>query len=337
MTKGHKYIPLPLPFDLLRNLSGVNPLIVNYHVVSDERLPHVENLYKYRDVSTFAKDLDFFCRKYNPIGLEELLSSLKNASPLPPHSVLLTFDDGFREVHEIVAPILVDRKLTATVFLTSNFIDNKALNHDNKKSLIIDHLKRYGSGQKTNKMASMLSLKDSDQEALITAILDVSYKKRSLIDELAEAVGLDFPAFLTDKKPYLTSVQIRELIGAGFTIGSHSLDHAPYAELSVTDQVHQTISSTDRVTGKFGLSYRVFAFPYHDLHITRGFFDLIGDRIDASFGTLGLLKDEAPRNFQRISVEKSDANACRTVSYQYRRKVLLHMFKKDIIRRSLIA
>ena len=69
------------------------------------------------------------------------VDSVKNNTILPKNSFMITFDDGFRELYDIVAPILQEKKLTATIFLTRNYLDNAELGYDNKKSLILEQLK----------------------------------------------------------------------------------------------------------------------------------------------------------------------------------------------------
>lgn len=333
MKINYNNIPVPLTFNILRGLSNVNPLIVNYHIVSDFNLSYIENLYKYRNTKTFIEDLNFFCKKYHPIGLDEFLESVRNHTKLPKNSLLLTFDDGFREVYDTVAPILIDKKLTATVFLTRNFIDNKELNYDNKKSLIIDRLKYFSSDKTRTQVLKVLESKGIDGKEIASVILGINYANRPLIDELASEMNLDFTGFLSEVKPYMTSQQIRELITAGFTIGSHSVDHARYAELTLEHQIQQTLESTEFVVEKFGLPYRVFAFPYSDMMVSRNYFNAISGKIEASFGTSGLLNDSVSTNFQRISVEKLNMPASRTVRFHYTRKIFYHIIRKDFIYR----
>ena len=61
--QSHK-VPIPVGLDLLRRWSHVNPLIVNYHMVSDEHLPYVSNLYRYRDIKTFTRDIEYYSTRY---------------------------------------------------------------------------------------------------------------------------------------------------------------------------------------------------------------------------------------------------------------------------------
>ena len=76
-------------------LSEINPLIAYYHVVSNEKLPHIRHLYSYKNVSQFLNDIDYLGRKFNPIDLSDLLDFAKKGKKLKKRSVFITFDDGY--------------------------------------------------------------------------------------------------------------------------------------------------------------------------------------------------------------------------------------------------
>ena len=318
-----------LPFNLVRNMAGVNPLIVNYHVVSDKNLPHVINLYKYRDVKTFGQDLDFLAANYHPIGLRELLDYMKNGTRLPKNSFLITFDDGFKEVYETAAPILAKKGISATFFITRDFIDNSSLGFDGKKSLIMEHLL---SGVTVPNELKEIVKGDTSAE-LVRAIGDIPYSERSQIDRVATLLHVDFRDYLKKVSPYLTSQQIVELVREGFTIGSHALDHANFMQLTLDDQLHQAISGTHHLCEKFSLDYKVFAFPYSDSGISHAFFNGIHGKIDATFGNQGLMTDCIPENFQRISYEKTGVSAGKMTRFFYTRKIIKSLLRKNAIHR----
>src|SRR5690348_781204 len=125
-----------LNFPLLRRISGVNPLVVYYHIVSDEEVPHVSRLYSFRNVREFTRDLEVFLRFFRAISLQDLLSNLEGKNVLPRNSFLLTFDDGLKECYEVIAPILKKKGIPAVFFLCKAFVDNKAMAYDHKKCLL---------------------------------------------------------------------------------------------------------------------------------------------------------------------------------------------------------
>src|SRR5512133_3556496 len=280
-----------MPFGVVRAMSDVNPLIVNYHMVSDKVLPYVSHLYRYRNVRDFINDVDFLKKRYKPLSMTDFLDYRKNSRPVPSNSVMMTFDDGFSEIYEVVAPLLYERNFPATFFLTKNFIDNVELNYDNKKSLIIDRLKISKDNKKQEKISRMLGVEG--KRDISKDILTLPVARRPLVDELALELGIDIAEFLKEKKPYITSSRVWEMRNIGFAFGGHSVDHPNYAEITLNEQIFQTIESTDHIANTFNLDYRVFAFPYSDLKIRQQFFRTIEGKVNASFGTQGLFDDSA--------------------------------------------
>lgn len=56
------------------------------------------------------------------ITLADLMHSLTTGAPLPPHPVVLTFDDGYADFATVAAPIMATLGLRATDFVVSGFI-----------------------------------------------------------------------------------------------------------------------------------------------------------------------------------------------------------------------
>jgi peptidoglycan/xylan/chitin deacetylase (PgdA/CDA1 family) len=73
----------------------------------------------------FLAQLVYIRRRYRVISLREYLVKRENDQRLPPYSVILTFDDGPRNFLTVVAPILEDLGLPATVFLVTERVDSR--------------------------------------------------------------------------------------------------------------------------------------------------------------------------------------------------------------------
>jgi peptidoglycan/xylan/chitin deacetylase (PgdA/CDA1 family) len=59
------------------------------------------------------------------LDLDELSRALSQTKPLDAPAFALTFDDGYRSVHDHGLPILEDLGMSATVFLTVGFLDGE--------------------------------------------------------------------------------------------------------------------------------------------------------------------------------------------------------------------
>ena len=122
-SKGTEWIPM----EWVRPLSGVALVVPFYHMVSEVHVPHVSNLYRFRTIAEFKADVEFFTRHFEPVTLQDIVDALNGNRTLPRSCFHLTFDDGFREMHDIVAPILQRAGVPATFFLTTAFLDGGGL------------------------------------------------------------------------------------------------------------------------------------------------------------------------------------------------------------------
>ncbi len=74
----------------------------------------------------FAQHLDAMQQAgYTTISLYTLIDHLVQGSPLPEKSVVLTFDDGYRDNYTNALPILRDHGMIATFFIVTDFIDDQ--------------------------------------------------------------------------------------------------------------------------------------------------------------------------------------------------------------------
>lgn len=249
-----------------------------YHLVSDETPKHVQHLYKARSIERFKEDLDFLLKHYKSISLQELITLNKSGKAITENCFHITFDDGLKEFYTVVAPILKERGVHATVFLNSNFIDNKELFFRFKASIIFE-------------------------ETGNPEVLKLKYSEQYVLDRLANELGVDFNSYLAKHQPYLTSKQIKELIGEGFTFGAHSKDHPLYKDLDFAEQRSQTQESLVTIKSQFNLEYSVFSFPFTDDGVTQQLFNKIAEFTDLTFGCAGIKEDSAKNHLQRIPME----------------------------------
>lgn len=244
-----------------------------YHCVAETNPPHVRHLYNIRTPKQFESEIDRILKNYHPVSIGELFQSNKSI-------VHFTFDDGFRSCYEVIMPILLKKGVPATFFINSSTINNKQLMFRCKASLI------------------------SEMAELEAKSLKITYKNRSELDDLATEMNVIFDDYLKEQQPYLMEDNLKEMVEKGFSIGSHSVDHPYYFEISLEEQIKQTIISQEYVN-KFYSKERLFAFPFTDYQVKKNFFDAIMPQyIDMSFGTAGFKDDIIPNHHHRLPMEK---------------------------------
>jgi len=306
-----------VPFSLLKQMGSRSLLVVYYHLVSDEIVPHTRHLYRHKGIRQFIDDLDFLAAHYTPVALPEVLRGANCRN-----GFLMTFDDGLRETYDVIAPILVDKGIPATFFVSSAFIDNEQLCYQHQASVLAGRVHRGISRGAERDIRAILSPLGLASAGVSEGILGVDYRRRAVLDRIAEILQVDFRDYLRERRPYLTSAQIRTLIGRGFTIGAHSIDHPYYSALSLAEQLEQTLVSTKGMREKFSLPYGAFAFPHNDTGVTAEFFATIRESglIDITFGTGGMLSGHFESHRQRVSLEKPVLPARDLIAWQYLRR-----------------
>ena len=312
-------------------------LLPYYHMVSDAKVPHVSPLYRYRSVREFEADLDCLLKRRRPLSLGEFLEAVRMEGKPPARSFLLTFDDGFREMHDVAWPILQAKGVPALFFLTSATLDNAEMCHHQKIALLLTRRTeapgRFPDAQVLRLLAGAGLAAGSDVEA---ALRSVPWLARGALEEIGVLCGLDFRDYASRKQPYLTSPQIDAMLAGGMDIGAHSIDHPRYVDIPFDEQIRQTRQSMEALTARFTLKRRAFAFPHTDQGVSRRFFDatLGGGMIDVSFGTSSPARDHVPLSFQRFTMEKTSLPARAIIARNRLRQYRLRALGRPLLDRS---
>ncbi|MCF6349853.1 MAG: polysaccharide deacetylase family protein [Flavobacteriaceae bacterium] len=298
-----------------------------YHLVTDKTPNFIKHLYQPKTIVQFKNDLEALLKHYSPISLQELILINQGKKNVLKPSFHLTFDDGLSNFYKIIAPILIEKNISATIFLNTDFVDNTDLFYRYKTSLLLNY---YINSDKKNKKIYHDFFKNNDIKQILLAI---TFQNKKLLDKLAEKLNYSFSNFLEKEKPYLTLIQIKELQKKGFTFGTHSSNHPFYANLTLEKQFKQTITSIKWIQDNLNINYKVFSFPFSDIGVSKTFFDKIKPTLDLSFGTSGIKKDEIGFNLHRLDMEKSKTNVVCFLKTELLKYLIKIPFGKNKIKR----
>jgi peptidoglycan/xylan/chitin deacetylase (PgdA/CDA1 family) len=333
----YNFLTIILPVNFLIKSSKQRLILPCYHTVSDNYLPHIINLYKYKNLNSFKSDIDFLMRYYKPVDLFDLINLIKNQAVPSENLFFISFDDGLKEFYEVIAPVLLEKGIPATCFLNSAFIDNKDLFFRYKASIIIELINR--TDRKSNAWKTLKSWFIDNNMSPVnykSGLLQIKYDEKTKLDELAAVLEFNFKDYLEKNKPYLTTQQINELIKKGFTFGAHSIDHPEYRHISYDEQLKQTLESIDAIVNKFNLNYKVFAFPFTDYQVSAQFFRDINrnNSIDFTAGSSGIKQDSITNNIHRIVMDEYDLKGSNRIKIDYFYYFIKSVFNKNKIHRN---
>lgn len=312
---------------------GVNFLPLAYHIVTDAHARHIAHLHRYKSLARFEQELEFLVRHFRPVEIDQVVDTIHGRARNTHPSFLLTFDDGLREVGEIIAPLLLAKGIPAIIFVNPDFVDNKSLFYRHKASLIIDQLRTSERGSEAKAVSSVLN-KHALDGPIERALLNVGYREQEILDEIAAAIDLDFRDFLDSERPYLTISELEDLSKSGFAIGAHSRSHPQYSEITLDEQISETLDSLSFVRKHFNPKFLFFAFPFHDLAVRMVVFDQMWEAgVDVSFGTNGFRSDSLDRNIQRIVVDDPSLSLDQEIVRRCAKLIVLRLLGKGVITR----
>ena len=158
--------------------------IIMYHSVYPGALP--KNRLAVTD-KTFQRQMQFLKKhNYHVLSLEELAILIKEKKKIPPHSLAITFDDGFKDNYTYAFPILKKYNLPATIFLIINEVgrkENDKLSWDEIKVMQDSGLITFGSHTLTHKYLEEFK----GEEELKKEVFD---SKRILEEKLGRPVNI---------------------------------------------------------------------------------------------------------------------------------------------------
>ena len=317
----------------LVNITSQKVFLPFYHTLSNNRLPHISNLYTLRNENLFKEDIDYLCKHFIPVSIDELFDIVHYNKQVTKPIMHLTFDDGLKEIHSTIAPILEEKGVPATIFINSGFVDNKDLFYRYKVSLIIEEFrnnKKYAA-----EISRELNTAAKNEQEICTELLRLTIHDLPKIESIAKLLGLNFNEFLLTEQPYLTSGQIDDLIKRGFTFGSHSVNHPFFKDISDDERKRQVCDNFATLNNKFNLQNNYFSFPFSDEGVDTEFFKWMYNEQNCklSFGISGLKKDFSKYHLHRIPFEGALQPAKDIVKTEYLYYIIKSFFNKNIYNR----
>jgi peptidoglycan/xylan/chitin deacetylase (PgdA/CDA1 family) len=256
--------------------------IIMYHYVrpiSESAYPKIKGL----EVKRFIKQIDYLQKNKKIVSTEDVIKSVNKKKDLPEGSVWLTFDDGYKDHIEFVAPILEKKGIDACFFPVSEAYNSKRLLDVNKIHYILalaksdnalikilkekmllagytkkDFLNLWNSVDKSSRYDSknVMFFKKILQKYLPLVI------RSKILDEIFEIIVGKKQTEIS-KELYMSKSDLRYLYKKGFTIGTHTSSHRWLDRLTYDEQkkeIAESIRSLKKITGnKSGF---IMCYPY---------------------------------------------------------------------------
>ncbi|GAA0702458.1 hypothetical protein GCM10010193_66590 [Kitasatospora atroaurantiaca] len=222
------------------------------------------------DPSSFGAQLDRLRRLATPVSLQAVERAISEGRPLPPRSVLITFDDADRTVLTHALPALAARRIPAAAFVIAELIGTDRPFWWHEAAFLARHGGQARSlpshGRPEQLLARLKALPDPDRRRSLHELRVSAYRRPPCQEQL----GPD---------------DLRALRAAQVAIGNHTLGH-PCLSRCDDSTVHAEIAGAHlALTQWLGEAPTAFAYP-------NGGFDPRADSVLRQLGyRLGFLSD----------------------------------------------
>ena len=230
--------------------------IVNYHRVLAAPSPFLASE---PDIDIFTWQMELLARCFNVLSLREALAAI-DAGRVPPRAVCITFDDGYRSVHDLALPVLRRLGLPATVFVSSGYVGGRTMWNDRIVEAVetlpaqeLD-LAEFGLG--------VYSLRSMPERAATLGTLTEASKylppqeRSRLVGRLQTLVGERASEGLM-----LTPEMVVNLDRHGIEIGAHTVSHPILTSLDDASAMQEIRDSKRELEELIGKPVPLFAYP----------------------------------------------------------------------------
>ena len=250
-------------------------LAVMYHYVRDSgatAFPEIRALAP----NLFRQQLDWLQANYAVVTQADLEAAIDGREPLPANAALLTFDDGFVDHFATVCPMLSERGLAGTFFLSQDACGPapRLLNVHKTQFL----LAQLGAAAFSRAVLAEAGLARADADGsgvfgadpweegddravkhLLNYQLPFADADRILDALFARHIG-DAQAFA--RGLYLDAAMVRDMARRGMTFGFHTRSHRMLSRLPPAEQTAELTGGVEWIRGLTGQATVPFCYPW---------------------------------------------------------------------------
>lgn len=220
--------------------------VLTYHQIEDDQ--------------AFEQQMDFLARNCYVASMLELIDACQGHSILPPKTVVITFDDAYRNFEECAWPILKRYSFSASMFVPTAFPGNSEkifwwdkLEHGFYQTPKLDSLQTpvgrlpLGTGdQRKRAFKRVRKYVKTLPHRQALAFVDLIYEGLNCVAPPPKVLSWD---------------DLRRLAREGVTIGAHTQTHPLMNRISIQEASDEVIGSMKDLQREIDIPYPIFAYP----------------------------------------------------------------------------
>ncbi len=232
-------------------------IILYGHRIADDDEGYLQGL----PPADLDDQLGYLTRHYEVIALDSLVACFEDRTPVPPRSVVLTFDDGFRDNLDAGLPILQKHGVSATIFVVTGSLSSGELPWSQRLGFLFQHTERreLRAPHEVGTVHDLATAADRRRayDAIKRRLRRVRRVERErVLADVAGQLGVEAP-----RDRMLDWEAARAWRAAGMGVGAHTYSHPLLAEIPFDEAREEMMRSRDDLRDHLGIEQPTFCFP----------------------------------------------------------------------------
>jgi peptidoglycan/xylan/chitin deacetylase (PgdA/CDA1 family) len=216
------------------------------------------------DLAGLAAQCEHLSRHYHPVSLAEIADAAGMGERLPPNSLAITVDDGFRDFAPAF-PVFQRFGLKVTLYVVSGFAAGDLWLWPDQLLYLLEKspLRRaevpVPGGAKVLDLANPAAAFDSFCQTMIRM------KNQDRVDTLArlpELLAAELPRSAPERFAALSWGELKELAAQGLDVGAHTMSHPILSSLESEEAIEREIAgSKAQIQAATGIAVTNFCYP----------------------------------------------------------------------------
>ncbi len=220
--------------------------------------------------SLAAKDFERLCawfaaRRFQTLTVREFMQHHR-AGAIPPRTLILTFDDGFRDNYTIAADVLHRFDMKATFYIVSDWVGREtpawlhraAYYCDRWPGGFAEHV-GHVAGARWQRFTTLFGSTEPSKDALLVFRQALRPHEQ---DEVLVGLAARYGEVPATGRLYLNWPEIGELARAGMEIGAHGVSHRSLWALSDDEARREIRQSGERLQEHLGPQIGSYSYPF---------------------------------------------------------------------------
>jgi peptidoglycan/xylan/chitin deacetylase (PgdA/CDA1 family) len=217
-------------------------------------------------VEAFDQQMAHLARHYEVLPAARLVDAVERRRTMPARSVVITFDDGYRNNLILAAPVLRRHRIPATLFVSTGLVGSRQWMwaYELEEMLLRFPPEEVGRAAGDPVVAAICRHGGPRLTLVVACAEYLKTMPNAARLRVMDSLRGRLPVEIDDENRFLSWDEVRELRSYGVEIGGHTVNHPVLLRVPFDEAEREVASCRERIADELGVSPTLFAYPNGD-------------------------------------------------------------------------